>query len=458
MEPSRTRSRASRSSSAATRAASRTSSCSSTPCRRTVRSRLECQYNTDLFDAGDGPSLAAMPTEACCRRRSTDPDARFGELPMVTRRTARAIAGAAADGERLRCGARHARPVRGAGRADAGAGRPAFRRRVMDAMRELDAQRQSHRAGCCGRGACTAATWSAWRSSAARPCSPRCWACSRPAPPTCRSIRRFRPSAWRSWSEMPASRPGDEHVTLAGRFDLRGRPVLALDTIGWRAETTARRTPACRRRPGPAGPVAYVIYTSGSTGKPKGVLVPHRRGRQLPGDACRRAGPRRRRRAGGGDHAVLRHRRARAAAAAWAWARRSCSPTARRRSTAARSRACSIAAAATVMQATPVDLARCCSRPAGRVAPRFKALCGGEALPPDLAQALLERSGEVWNMYGPTETTVWSTLLARRAAASSGIVDRPADRQHRRCGSLDAQRRSRVRSACRARSASAATA
>ena len=40
---------------------------------------------------------------------------------------------------------------------------------------------------------------------------------------------------------------------------------------------------------------------------------------------------------------------------------------------------------------------------------RFKAIVGGEPLPQDLAQQLLERSGELWNMYGPTETTVWST-------------------------------------------------
>jgi amino acid adenylation domain-containing protein len=39
----------------------------------------------------------------------------------------------------------------------------------------------------------------------------------------------------------------------------------------------------------------------------------------------------------------------------------------------------------------------------------FKALVGGEALPPDLAEQLLARVGELWNMYGPTETTVWST-------------------------------------------------
>ncbi len=43
-------------------------------------------------------------------------------------------------------------------------------------------------------------------------------------------------------------------------------------------------------------------------------------------------------------------------------------------------------------------------------------LCGGEAMPPDLAAALRQRSGAVWNLYGPTETTVWSAVCR---------VDRP---------------------------------
>ncbi len=40
----------------------------------------------------------------------------------------------------------------------------------------------------------------------------------------------------------------------------------------------------------------------------------------------------------------------------------------------------------------------------------LKILCGGEALPENLASELLERCASLWNMYGPTETTIWSTL------------------------------------------------
>jgi non-ribosomal peptide synthetase component F len=37
-------------------------------------------------------------------------------------------------------------------------------------------------------------------------------------------------------------------------------------------------------------------------------------------------------------------------------------------------------------------------------------LCGGEALPRDLADRLLPLGSELWNMYGPTETTIWSLV------------------------------------------------
>ena len=55
---------------------------------------------------------------------------------------------------------------------------------------------------------------------------------------------------------------------------------------------------------------------------------------------------------------------------------------------------------------------------------RLKALCGGEALQPDLAEKLLPRCAELWNMYGPTETTVWSTC-ARVTSSSEIHIGRP---------------------------------
>jgi amino acid adenylation domain-containing protein len=48
---------------------------------------------------------------------------------------------------------------------------------------------------------------------------------------------------------------------------------------------------------------------------------------------------------------------------------------------------------------------------------RLKMLCGGEALSPQLAQALLQCGGSLWNLYGPTETTIWSLLSPIETAA-----------------------------------------
>ncbi|MCE0522900.1 MAG: amino acid adenylation domain-containing protein [Methylacidiphilales bacterium] len=52
--------------------------------------------------------------------------------------------------------------------------------------------------------------------------------------------------------------------------------------------------------------------------------------------------------------------------------------------------------------------------------PQLKMLCGGEALPRELANQLLAKGGELWNMYGPTETTIWSAA-ARVARDDSPI-------------------------------------
>jgi amino acid adenylation domain-containing protein len=45
----------------------------------------------------------------------------------------------------------------------------------------------------------------------------------------------------------------------------------------------------------------------------------------------------------------------------------------------------------------------------------LKALCGGEALPLNLARQLTSRCNSLWNMYGPTETTIWSAVKQIKA-------------------------------------------
>ncbi len=63
----------------------------------------------------------------------------------------------------------------------------------------------------------------------------------------------------------------------------------------------------------------------------------------------------------------------------------------------------------TILQATPVTF-RMLNSSNWSGSKNLKILCGGEALPKELAIDLIGKCGELWNMYGPTETTVWSTV------------------------------------------------
>jgi amino acid adenylation domain-containing protein len=64
---------------------------------------------------------------------------------------------------------------------------------------------------------------------------------------------------------------------------------------------------------------------------------------------------------------------------------------------------------ATVVQATPATWEMLLEAGWNRKSP-IKVLCGGEALSTELAQKIVDRSSEVWNVYGPTETTIWSSI------------------------------------------------
>jgi thioesterase domain-containing protein/acyl carrier protein len=79
---------------------------------------------------------------------------------------------------------------------------------------------------------------------------------------------------------------------------------------------------------------------------------------------------------------------------------------------------------ATVMQATPTTW-QLLLEAGWRGSPYLKILCGGEALPRDLARQLLERSASLWNLYGPTETTIWSTVYKVGPGERSVPIGRP---------------------------------
>jgi len=79
----------------------------------------------------------------------------------------------------------------------------------------------------------------------------------------------------------------------------------------------------------------------------------------------------------------------------------------------------------TVMQATPATWQNLFATGWPGV-PGLRILCGGEALPGDLADRILAAGMELWNVYGPTETTIWSSV--QRVERSDDItIGRPID-------------------------------
>ncbi|MDF0733571.1 amino acid adenylation domain-containing protein, partial [Pseudomonas entomophila] len=78
---------------------------------------------------------------------------------------------------------------------------------------------------------------------------------------------------------------------------------------------------------------------------------------------------------------------------------------------------------ATLMQATPSTW-RMLVEGGWPGSAGLTALCGGEALPAQLAAQLRARVGTLWNVYGPTETTIWSSAQRVEGAVNIG---RPID-------------------------------
>jgi amino acid adenylation domain-containing protein len=168
--------------------------------------------------------------------------------------------------------------------------------------------------------------------------------------------------------------------------------------------------------------LAYTIYTSGSTGKPKGVEVTHQNVVNLLSSMAKKPGLAARDRllavttlsfdiAGlelflplvAGAQVVL----------------------ASKETTVDGSLLLKLASSsgATVMQATPATW-RLMLEAGWKGTPALKILCGGEALPRELANHLVA-CGEVWNMYGPTETTIWSATSRVEAGAGPVTIGPP---------------------------------
>ncbi|MBX3332433.1 MAG: alpha/beta fold hydrolase, partial [Nitrospira sp.] len=78
----------------------------------------------------------------------------------------------------------------------------------------------------------------------------------------------------------------------------------------------------------------------------------------------------------------------------------------------------------TIMQATPATW-HMLVEAGWQGSKNLTVLCGGEALPSDLATSLLDRSLALWNMYGPTETTIWSTIEKVERTDREVTIGRP---------------------------------
>jgi amino acid adenylation domain-containing protein len=58
-------------------------------------------------------------------------------------------------------------------------------------------------------------------------------------------------------------------------------------------------------------------------------------------------------------------------------------------------------------------------------------LCGGESLPPELANFLLKNSHRLWNVYGPTETTIWSSAYLIQTVSNALVsIGKPIANTH----------------------------
>ncbi len=165
--------------------------------------------------------------------------------------------------------------------------------------------------------------------------------------------------------------------------------------------------------------LAYVLYTSGSTGRPKGVGVPHQAlvnflasMRRAPGFSA-------------GERLLAVTSLAFDIAALEIFLPLTTGGCVEVASRAEAADGVLLAArlhasGAGVLQATPATWRMLLD--AGWTGdPSLLALCGGEALPRELATSLARQTRELWNLYGPTETTVWSAA-ARIGPDEAGSV------------------------------------
>jgi len=206
------------------------------------------------------------------------------------------------------------------------------------------------------------------------------------------------------------------HREVDKNLSVRPELVVRLDS-DWREISKQRTDSATLLNASPQN-LAYVLYTSGSTGRPKGVEIPHSALMNFvlsmqhepgftAGDVMLAVS------SVSFDIAGLEFYVPLASGGTVVIASREEARDPVRLITRMRNSRCN------VMQATPATW-QALIDVGWQGSPDLRVLCGGESLSRSLAQALLARCAELWNMYGPTETTIWSAI--HRVTSADGPI------------------------------------
>ncbi len=211
---------------------------------------------------------------------------------------------------------------------------------------------------------------------------------------------------------------------LAGRLDVpAGVRVVDLDQEWARIRRLDGSSPAVEFRP---DQLAYVMFTSGSTGRPKGIAVARQALSNLLQSMAHEPG------FAAADRLLALTTMTFDIAGLEMflplWAGGSLQIGSREtaldplvlRRTLERN-------PITVLQATPTTW-RLLVESGWAGTSGLRMFCGGEALAPELARALVTRGAELWNLYGPTEATIWSTAKRLEPGFERVTIGRAIDR------------------------------
>jgi amino acid adenylation domain-containing protein len=198
-------------------------------------------------------------------------------------------------------------------------------------------------------------------------------------------------------------------------FEGVSAPLVQLDVDGNAIAGAPTASPGLEVAP---DELAYVIYTSGSTGKPKGVEIEHRNLVAFLEAMKREPGLR------AGETLLAVTTPSFDIAGLELWLPLSVGGKvliASRQDTLDGKRLAGLLEehGVAMLQATPATW-RLMLESGWQGKADLTALCGGEAMPLDLARSLAPRVSALWNMYGPTETTIWSTTY--RVTGDEGVI------------------------------------